>query len=480
MYSKGDSPHGGSPFLRIRIPQKPQFTFEANSYTITADLKTLNTQKLVKITIVGTGYVGLVTGTCLAEIGHEVLCIDIDEQKIKNLRKGIIPIYEPGLKELVIRNSKEGRLEFSTSIKEGVEFAEVIFSAVGTPPDKDHRADLSAVYAVAKSVGQHMTSYKVFVNKSTVPVGTNHRVAEILKEETKGNVKFDVVDNPEFLREGAAVQDFMNPDRIVVGTESKKAGEVMEDIYAPLVRAGRPLIITDTTSAEIIKYASNAFLATKISFINEVANFCDRAGGDVKEVARGIGLDKRIGPRFLHAGIGYGGSCFPKDVNAFIQTGHDHDYHFNILEAVTDVNESQKLVILHKLRKNHPEFKDLRIAIWGLSFKPKTDDMREAPSIPIITRLLDEGASVTAFDPVAMPNAKKELKGKNITFAETAFEALEGADILFILTEWDEFRAVDLKKVQEKLAKNEVYDGRNIYEREHMEEAGLSYYSIGR
>ncbi len=434
----------------------------------------------MKITVVGTGYVGLVTGTCFAELGNDVICLDIDQAKIDRLKKGEIPIYEPGLEELVLRNQKEGRLNFSTDAKAGIEWAEVIFSAVGTPPDKDHRADLSAVKAVAKTVGQNLNGYKVFVNKSTVPVGTSHMVKEIIKENLKTAMDFDVVDNPEFLREGSAVKDFLNPDRIVCGVESDRAREAMEKLYQPLVRSGRPLLFTDIHSAEVIKYASNSFLATKISFINEVANFCELVGADVTQVAKGMGLDERIGSRFLHAGIGYGGSCFPKDVQAFIQTGKDKGYEFKILEQVEAVNEAQKLRIVEKILKEIPDLNGKTVAVWGLAFKPKTDDMREASSLAIVPKLLEKGAKVRAFDPVAAENAKKILGETNIEYFNSPFDAASGADILVLVTEWDEFRALDLQKLKTTMKDTYIFDGRNVYNPEEMGKLGFKYFSVGR
>ncbi len=436
----------------------------------------------MNIAVIGTGYVGLVTGTCLAELGNNIICVDIDETKISNLKKGKIPIYEPGLEELVLRNHKEGRLDFTTDAKKAIQSSEVVFSAVGTPPDKDHRADLTAVMKVAETFGKHLNGYKVFVNKSTVPVGTSERVREVIQETSNGKHKFDVTDNPEFLREGTAVKDFMNPDRIVVGIRngSKKARELMEKIYSPLVRAGRPLLFTDIHSAEIIKYASNSFLATKISFINEVANFCELVGADVTEVARGIGLDDRIGPRFLHAGIGYGGSCFPKDVKAFIQTGKDKGYEFLILEAVEEINQTQRLRFFNRFKQKISNLDGKKIAIWGLAFKPKTDDMRQAPSITLIKKLVEENAEIQAFDPVAMDNARAIFKDEKITFAKNPYEAVENADALLILTEWDEFRAIDLEKIRKLMKGNLICDGRNIYKPDEIEKLGFSYKSIGR
>lgn len=434
----------------------------------------------MKITVIGTGYVGLVTGTCFAELGNEVTCVDIDKAKIENLKKGMIPIYEPGLEELVLRNHKEKRLHFTIDAKSAIESAEVVFSAVGTPPDKDHRADLTAVMQVAQTFGKNLNGYKVFVNKSTVPVGTSERVREVIAKES-GKKDFDVVDNPEFLREGTAVKDFMNPDRIVVGVDKngKKARSLLEKLYAPLVRAGRPLLFTDIHSAEIIKYASNSFLATKISFINEIANFCELVGADVTEVAKGIGLDDRIGPRFLHAGIGYGGSCFPKDVQAFIQTGKDNGYEFLILEATEEVNQTQKLRIFNKLRDEVGDLNGKKIAIWGLAFKPKTDDMREAPAIITIEKLLEHGAKVEVFDPVAVENAKS-IFGDRIKYARTPYEAVSKAYALLIITEWDEFRAIDLERVKKLMSGDLICDGRNIYSPRDVKAMGFKYKSIGR
>lgn len=443
----------------------------------------------MNITIVGTGYVGLVTGTCLAELGNDVTCVDIDKAKIAGLKEGRIPIYEPGLEELVLRNHKEGRLHFTTDMAAAVHGAEVVFSAVGTPSDKDHRADLGAVRAVARSFAEHVDKYTLFVNKSTVPVGTSEEVASIIMEALKMRQKspeeadalFDVVDNPEFLREGAAIKDFLNPDRIVVGAETERAREMMEHVYRPLVRSGHPLIFTDLRSAEIIKYASNAFLATKISFINEVAQFCEVAGGNVREVAKAMGLDDRIGPRFLHAGIGYGGSCFPKDVQAFIQTGKEHGYDFKILEAVEAVNAHQKRVLFDKVMAHYGDDVAGKVfAVWGLAFKPKTDDMREAPSLTLLPLLLKAGATVRAFDPVAMENARTLPGMDAVDFTDNAMDALDNADALLILTEWDEFRGINLEEVAKRLKTPVVFDGRNIYPPEEMAAHGITYVDIGR
>ena len=437
----------------------------------------------MKITVIGTGYVGLVTGTCFAETGFEVMCIDVDEDKIKKLKKGIIPIYEPGLQELVKRNMKENRLSFSTDIKEGILFGSVIFSAVGTPPDKDHRADLQYVKQVARSFGEHTNNYKVFVNKSTVPVGTGDLCKAIIQQELMrrdSDATFDIVSNPEFLREGAAIKDTLNPDRIVIGVESECAKKIMKKIYHPITRAGRPLIATDIKTAEMIKYAANSFLATKISFINEMANFCEKVGADVTKIAKGIGLDTRIGSRFLHAGIGYGGSCFPKDVQAIIQKGKEYSYDFKILQSVEEVNERQKKRIFEKLHEHIPNLEGKTIAIWGLAFKPKTDDMRDAPSIRIIKKIQAEGAFVKAFDPVAMQTAKRNFANVNLKYCKSALEAAKDADALLVLTEWDEFRTMDFEKLISVMRGNYLFDGRNIYEPDEVIAAGFKYEGMGR
>lgn len=435
----------------------------------------------MKLTFLGTGYVGLVSGACMAEIGHDVICADVDAKKIALLKKGGIPIYEIGLEEVVARNVKEGRLRFTTDLKEAIQASEVIFMGVGTPPDPvTGQADLQYVFQAAETFGQHLNGYKVFVDKSTVPVGTAEKVHAIIKKASKGKHPFEVVSNPEFLREGAAVKDFLNPDRIVVGTQSVKAKEIMEQIYRPLVRSGRPIVFTDVRSAEIIKYAANAFLAMKITFINEVASFCEAAGGNVKEVARGIGYDTRIGSRFLYAGIGYGGSCFPKDVSAFIETGREFNAHFQIIETVSEVNKSQRIKPFVKLKELYGDsLKDLTIAVWGLAFKPRTDDIREAPGIENIKLFLEAGAAVQTFDPVAMPNTKKVLKHKRLTYTDKALDALKGADVLVIATEWDEFRVVDYTDLKKLMRGDVIYDGRNVLERKEAEESGFTYYGIG-
>jgi UDPglucose 6-dehydrogenase len=435
----------------------------------------------MKVTFLGTGYVGLVSGACLAEIGHEVICADIDTKKIALLKKGGIPIYEIGLEEIVVRNVKEGRLSFTSDLKQAIQASEVVFMAVGTPEDKvTGQADLQYVFAVAETFGKHLNGYKLFVDKSTVPVGTAEKVEEIIKKASKGKHPFEVVSNPEFLREGAAVKDFQNPDRVVLGVKSEKARKMMEQIYRPIARNGRPILFTDVRSAEIIKYAANAFLAMKISFINEVANFCDVAGGNVKEVAKGLGYDNRIGERFLYAGIGYGGSCFPKDVKAFIETGREYNSHFHIIETVSEVNESQRIKPFITLKKSMGKLlKGKTVAVWGLAFKPRTDDIREAPGIENIKLFLEEGCKVKAFDPVAMPNTKKLLMHKNLAYTKKALDALKGADVLVIATEWDEFRVVDLKEMKKLMKGHIIYDGRNVFERAEVEAQGFTYYGIG-
>lgn len=435
----------------------------------------------MKLAFIGTGYVGLVSGTCMAEIGHEVVCADIDRKKIGKLKRGGIPIYEFGLEELVRENVRQGRLSFTTDVGKAIRGADVIFSAVGTPPDpKTGEADLKYVFSAAEVFGKNLNGYKIFVNKSTVPVGTAERVHEAIAKASDDKHEFDVVSNPEFLREGAAVKDFLNPDRVIVGADSERAWEIMEKVYRPIARSGRPVVLTDVKSAEIIKYASNAFLATKISFINEIARFIDKAGGNVKEVSRGMGFDSRIGSRFLYAGIGYGGSCFPKDVKALIHTGKEHGMDFTILEAVEAANERQKLLPVAHLKKSLKTLKGKKIALWGLSFKPRTDDARESPALSIIEALTKAGAIVTAFDPVATENAK-EFIGRNarVKYATKQYDAANGADALVIVTEWDEFRTADYVELAKRMKGDVIIDGRNILEREEAETAGFVYYGIG-
>ncbi len=435
----------------------------------------------MKVTFLGTGYVGLVSGACMAEIGHEVICADIDKVKIGKLKKGVIPIYEIGLEEIVERNVLEGRLTFTTDLKKAIQESEVVFMAVGTPEDKaTGQADVKYVFAAAETFGKHLNGFKLFVDKSTVPVGTAEKVEAIIKTASKGKYPFEVVSNPEFLREGAAVKDFLNPDRVIIGAKSAKARKIMEQIYRPIARAGRPMMFTDVRSAEIIKSAANAFLAMKITFINEVANFCDAAGGNVKEVAKGLGYDNRIGSRFLYAGIGYGGSCFPKDVKAFIETGHEYNSHFHLMETVDEVNKSQRIKPFVKLKEFFGDkLKDKTIAVWGIAFKPRTDDIREAAAIENIKAFLEEGCRVRTFDPVAMENAEKSLKHKSLTYAKKALDAVKGADAMVICTEWDEFRVIDYKDLEKRMKGKVIFDGRNVLERSEAETAGFTYFGIG-
>jgi len=432
----------------------------------------------MKIAVIGSGYVGLTVGTCLAELGNDVICVDVDEKKINDLNNGKIPIYEPGLEDMLERNFKEKRLSFTTDVKRAIEASEVIFIAVGTPTGKDHRADISFVKQVAKDIGSYMNGYKVIVNKSTVPVGTAQLVRDIIKQNQMKNIEFDVVSNPEFLREGEAINDFMIPDRIVIGANSDKAKKIMEDIYKGIARTNRPIVFTDTKSAEIIKYASNAMLATRISFMNEIARLCEKSGGDVKEIAKGMGLDSRIGPRFLQAGAGYGGSCFPKDVKALAQTMNHHEVESKILQAVERVNEEQKRSLLPKIKKLVPDLNGKTIAIWGLAFKPKTDDMREAPSIVIIEQLQGEGAKIRAFDPEAQETARRILK--DVKYVDDPYDAIRDADALVIVTEWNEFRNLDKVKMKQLLKEPNVIDGRNVYEPKEMKELGFNYIGVGR
>ena len=436
----------------------------------------------MKIAVVGTGYVGLVTGTCFAEVGIDVTCIDIDQKKIDNLHQGILPIYEPGLEEMVTRNVDKGRLHFSTNLGEAIKDCDVAFIAVGTPPGEDGSADLKYVLAVARGIGENMNSYGVIVTKSTVPVGTAARVhAEIEQALAKrgANVEFDVASNPEFLKEGAAIDDFLKPDRIVVGVASERAEEVMTKLYKPFLLNGHPIIFMDIPSAEMTKYAANSMLATKISFMNDVANLCEIMGADVNMVRRGIGSDARIGTKFIYPGIGYGGSCFPKDVKALIKTAQENGYDMQVLRAVESVNEDQKSVLFTKVSKHFGgDLRGLKIAVWGLSFKPKTDDMREAPSLVIIEKLLAAGCTVTAYDPVAMPEAKHSL-GDSITYAKDEFAALIDADALLIVTEWPDFRSPNFEVVGRLMKQKTIFDGRNIYDVKELKELGFVYHCIG-
>jgi len=436
----------------------------------------------MKIAIVGSGYVGLVTGTCFAEVGIDVMCVDIDEKKIENLKNGIIPIYEPGLEEMVHRNTKKGRLQFTTSIAEALKDCEVLFSAVGTPPGEDGSADLQYVLSVARDCGRNMNDYLLVVTKSTVPVGTALKVKAAIQEELdkRGiNIPFDVASNPEFLKEGAAIDDFLKPDRIVVGLDSPRAEELMKSLYKPFTLNGHPVIFMDITSAEMTKYAANSMLATKISFMNDIANLCEIVGADINMVRKGIGSDSRIGNKFIYPGIGYGGSCFPKDVKALIHTAEDFKYELKVLKAVEAVNQEQKSVLFNKVMKYfNGNIKGKTIAMWGLSFKPQTDDMREAPSLVIIQKLLDAGAKVKAYDPVAMKEASHTL-GESITYAEEQYEALIDADCLMLVTEWPEFKFPNLKIMRKLLNKPVIFDGRNIYEAAEMNRNEFDYFCIG-
>ncbi|RIV24922.1 UDP-glucose/GDP-mannose dehydrogenase family protein [Fibrisoma montanum] len=432
----------------------------------------------MKLAVVGTGYVGLVTGTCFAETGNQVTCVDIDERKVEKLNNGIIPIYEPGLDVLFHRNVEEGRLKFTTDLVEGIKGAEVIFLALPTPPGEDGSADLKYILKVASDLGPILNQYVVVVDKSTVPVGTAEKVHAHIADNAK--VEFDVVSNPEFLREGVAVEDFMKPDRVVIGTRSERAKGVMNRLYAPLVRQGNPVIFMDERSAEMTKYAANAFLATKITFMNEIANLCERVGANVDDIRRGIGTDSRIGKRFLFAGIGYGGSCFPKDVQALAKTAQDYQYDFKVLKSVMQVNYSQKTKLIPQIVEHFDgNLRGKTIAVWGLAFKPYTDDIREAPALDNIKALLEAGAKVTAYDPEAMENVRNIL-GNQITYAHTSYAALDDADALVIMTEWPLFRTPDFDKMNLLLKNKVIFDGRNVYEVDQMRELGYTYYSIGR
>ncbi len=436
----------------------------------------------MKISIIGTGYVGLVSGTCFAEMGIITSCVDIDEAKIEKLKKGIMPIWEPGLEEMVKRNVEKGRLSFTTSLKESIVDADACFIAVGTPPDEDGSADLQYVLGVAREIGKHINNYMVVVTKSTVPIGTSEKVRMAIKEEIQKrgvNIEFDVASNPEFLKEGDAIEDCLHPDRIVVGTDSERAKEIMDRLYKPFVLNGHPIIYMDIPSAELTKYAANAMLATKISFMNDIANFCELVGADINSVRKGIGSDHRIGPYFIYAGTGYGGSCFPKDVKALIKTAEEYNYSLKILKAVEDVNNTQKSTLYRKALKHfNGDLKNKKFAIWGLSFKPNTDDMREAPSLVLIQNLIDAGAQIFAYDPVAMHEAKRIL-GNKINYVEDPYLALEDADAMFLVTEWTEFRILNYPKMQ-KMKNKVIFDGRNIYEPQELRQRGFVYYSIGR
>jgi len=437
----------------------------------------------MRISVIGTGYVGLVTGTCFAESGNEVICIDINADKVEKMKNGQIPIYEPGLETLFHRNIKANRLTFSTDLEKGVHHGEIIFLALPTPEDEDGSADLSYVMGVADKIGEILDksegdNYKIIVNKSTVPVGTAEKVTNIIKNKT--NKDFDVVSNPEFLREGFAVDDFMKPERVVVGTNSPKAQEKMKRLYAPFVRSGNPILMMDPRSSEITKYASNSFLAMKITFMNEIANFAERVGADVDKIRIGMGTDSRIGKRFLFPGIGYGGSCFPKDVKALYKTGKDHNYNFKLLESVISINEKQRRSLIPKiLHQFNNDIKGKKIAMWGLAFKPETDDIREAPALYMMQDLLDAGADLHVFDPEAMDNVQRKF-GDKLTYGANMYEVLNNADALVVSTEWNVFRTPDFDKIKQLMKNPLVFDGRNVYQSEEMKQHGFSYYSVGR
>ncbi|MBI5472174.1 MAG: UDP-glucose/GDP-mannose dehydrogenase family protein [Ignavibacteriae bacterium] len=432
----------------------------------------------MKLSVIGTGYVGLVVGTCFAESGNDVICVDIDERKLALLRKGESPIFEPGLTDLLKKNIHERRLSFTADLKSAIEKSEIIFLALPTPQSEDGSADLQHVLAVSKQIGQYMNGYKVVVNKSTVPVGTADKVKEIVSKET--TIEFDVVSNPEFLKEGAAVNDFMKPDRIVVGSRSPKALAIMQDLYAPFIRTGNPLIVMDERSSELTKYAANSFLATKVSFMNEIANICERVGADIDLVRKGMGTDPRVGTQFLFAGVGYGGSCFPKDVAALLNSASLCNYKFEILDAVEKVNERQKEIIVEKIRKHFgSKLNGLTIALWGLAFKPNTDDIREAPALRIIEALLKEGVKLRLHDPVALEETQRRL-GNVAEFFDNNYDALEGSDALVIVTEWNEFRRPDFDRMKSLMKQPVIFDGRNIYDPARIRDKGFTYFGIGR
>ena len=437
----------------------------------------------MKITIVGSGYVGLVTGTCFSEVGIDVNCVDVDKEKIEGLKKGIVPIFEPGLEAMIERNLKKGRFHFTTDLASTLNDCDIIFIAVGTPPDEDGSADLRYVLDVAREVGSNINDYILVVTKSTVPVGTGEKVRKAVQEELDkrgSNITFDVASNPEFLKEGAAIQDFLKPDRIVIGLETEKAKTIMKKLYKPFTLNGHPIIFMDIPSAEMTKYAANAMLATRISFINEVANLCDITGANVEMVRKGIGSDPRIGNKFIYPGIGYGGSCFPKDIKALINTARDNNYEMSLLKAVENVNAAQKEVLFLKAKDYfNGDLKGKKIAMWGLSFKPQTDDMREAPSKVLIDMFLAEGCTISAYDPVAIDEAHR-LMGDKIDLVDNLYDALDNADCLLLVTEWKEFRIPDLKLMKDKMKNPAVFDGRNIYERTEMTSAGFDYFAIGK
>lgn len=432
----------------------------------------------MKITVIGTGYVGLVTGTCLAETGNDVLCVDIDKKKVEAMKNGEVPIYEPHLDSLFERNIEAGRLKFTTELEEGLPFGEVIFLALPTPEGEDGSADLSYVLGVADEIGKQIKDYKVIVDKSTVPVGTADQVRATIAQQT--DVKFDVVSNPEFLREGFAVDDFLKPERIIIGSSSDQAKEIMNRLYKPFVRSGNPIIMMDEKSAELTKYAANSFLATKITFMNEIANYCEKIGANVDKVRIGMGTDTRIGKRFLFPGIGYGGSCFPKDVKALHKSGNEVDFTFRILDAVVDINEHQKTILFPKMKNYFQgDLKGKKIAIWGLAFKPETDDIREAPALYMIEKLKEAGAEITAFDPEAMDNVKRKI-GDSINYVDEMYKATKNADALLICTEWSIFRTPDYDQLKQNMNNAVIFDGRNLYDVEEVNDVGFAYFSIGR
>jgi len=431
----------------------------------------------MKIAVVGSGYVGLVAGACLAENGNDVVCIDKDAAKVRMLQRGRIPIYEPGLEELVKRNRAEKRLTFTTKLPQGVRNSQIIFIAVGTPTGEDGSADLRHVMDVAEQIGKAMNGYKVIVDKSTVPVGTAEKVRQVIRKHTSH--PFSVVSNPEFLKQGAAIEDFMKPDRVVIGAEDQRAGEIMKELYAPFTRTGAPIMMMDCASAELCKYASNAMLATRISFMNEIANVCEAFGANVDQVRRAVAADRRIGPAFLFPGVGYGGSCFPKDVKAILKFSSEKKYDFQILKAVETVNERQKRRLLTKLTQHFGSLEGKKVAVWGLAFKPRTDDMREAPAVPLINGLVDAGAEVVAYDPEAMKVARG-IFGNRIQFADKSYGALNGADALVIVTEWNEFREPDFTRIRKLMRTPVIFDGRNLYNSDHIRGLGFTYYSMGR
>lgn len=432
----------------------------------------------MRICVIGTGYVGLVVGTSLAETGNKVVCVDKDQSKIEKLKNNVIPIYEPGLEELVRRNQKENRLFFTTSLKEIIPNSDIIYIAVGTPEKEDGTVDLSYVLAVAEEIGATMRDeYKIIVNKSTVPMGTAREIKKIIENKTKASI--DVISNPEFLKEGSALQDFMKPDRIIIGTDNSDAAEKIKDLYEPFIRTGNPILVMGIESAEMTKYASNTMLASRISFMNEIANLCEKVGADVEEVRMGMAKDPRIGSKFLFPGIGFGGSCFPKDVKGIIRTGKEHGLPMKVCESVDLVNKTQKEIIFKKIKKRFSQLKGRKIALWGLSFKPQTDDMREAPSIVTINLLLSEGVNIKAYDPQAIDNAKRIFKDK-IEYCNTLYECLEGAEALVVLTEWNQFRNPDFEKIGDLMGKKIIFDGRNIYDPTRVKDSGFEYYGIGR